>query len=140
MSKRREGREAAMQLLYSRDNVPKGTEHDLAAFWDLRRTDETVRAHATSLFKGVLAHLPEIDARITAALQNFSFDRLAAVDRDILRLAVYEMNYETSVPPVVAMNEAIEIAKRFGGEDSSRFVNGVLDRLIKEVKRDLRSS
>jgi N utilization substance protein B len=97
-----------------------------------------VREHATALFKGVMAHLPELDERIAAALENFAFSRLAAVDRDILRLATYEMFYETKVPPVVAMNEGIEIAKRFGGEDSSRFVNGVLNRLIKEVKRDLR--
>ncbi len=138
MSKRREGREVAIQLLYSHDTLPKGADHDLGAFWELRRTDESVRAHALSLFKGVVDHLKEIDQRITDALVNFSFDRLAAVDRDILRLAVYEMNYETLVPPVVAMNEAIEISKRFGGEDSSRFVNGVLDRLIKEVKRQLR--
>ena len=138
MSKRREGREVAIQLLYSHETLPKGADHDLTAFWELRRTDESVRLHALSLFKGVIEHLKEIDQRISAALVNFSFERLAAVDRDILRLAAYEMNYETKVPPVVAMNEAIEISKRFGGEDSSRFVNGVLDRLIREVKRELR--
>ncbi len=138
MSKRREGREAAIQLLYSYDALPKGAVHDLAAFWNLRRTDEDVRLHAMSLFQGVQANLKDVDARISKALMNFSFERLAAVDRDILRLAVYEMHYEAKVPPVVAMNEAIEISKRFGGEDSSKFVNGVLDRLIKEVKRDLR--
>ncbi len=138
MSKRREGRETAMQLLYSWSQVPAGGEHDLAAFWNLRRTEEPVRLHALALFQGVQQHLTAIDARITQVLENFSFERLAAVDRDILRLATYEMDYETQVPPVVAMNEAIEIAKRFGGEDSSRFVNGVLDKLIKAVKRDLR--
>jgi transcription antitermination protein NusB len=138
MSKRREGREAALQLLYSLETVPRGADHDLTEFWQLRRTDDDVQAHAEALFQGVREFLTPIDERITGALENFSFERLSAVDRNILRLALFEMFHDTKVPPIVAMNEAIEIAKRFGGEDSSRFVNGVLDRLIKEVKRALR--
>lgn len=138
MSKRREGREAALQLLYSLQTLPAGVDHDLDEFWKLRRTDEDVREHAINLYKGVRAHLPEIDQRLTACLENFSFERLSAVDRNILRVALFEMFHDTKVPPVVSMNEAIEIAKRFGGEDSGRFVNGVLDGLIKEVTRSHR--
>lgn len=138
MSKRREGREAAVQLLYSHDQVPEGTDHDWDEFWEMRRTDPAVKEHAISLFRGIQEHREAIDQRIANAVENFSFQRLAAVDRNILRVAVFEMFHDTSVPPVVSMNEAIEVAKRFGGEDSGRFVNGVLDRLIKEVSRPLR--
>ncbi|MBP7951373.1 MAG: transcription antitermination factor NusB [Verrucomicrobiales bacterium] len=138
MSKRREGREAALQMLYSLDHVPAGTDHDLKEFWELRRADEAVQSHATALFRGIQAHREEIDARIAATVQNFRFERLAVVDRNILRLAVFEMFHDTAVPPVVSMNEAIEIAKRFGGEDSPRFINGVLDRIIKDVPRPIR--
>lgn len=137
-SKRREGREAALQLLYSQETLPNGTNHDLPEFWNLRRTDEPVKAHAIALQQGVMDNLKAIDERITAALENFSFERLSPVDKNILRVAVYEMFHDTKVPPVVSVNEAIEIAKRFGGEDSGRFVNGVLDRLVKDVKRSLR--
>lgn len=138
MSKRREGREAALQLLYSWQTLPAGVDQDLDEFWKLRRTDELVREHAIALYHGVKAHLTEIDQRLTACLENFSFERLSAVDRNILRVALFEMFHDTKVPPVVSMNEAIEIAKRFSGEDSGRFVNGVLDRLIKEVSRSHR--
>ena len=138
MSKRREGREAALQLLYSQDTLPKEAKQDVPGFWNLRRTDESVQKHAMALQQGVLANLRQIDAKITVSLENFSFERLSQVDKNILRIAVYEMFHDDKVPPVVSMNEAIEIAKRFGGEDSGRFVNGVLDRLIKDVKRSLR--
>ena len=138
MSKRREGREAALQLLYSWQTLPTGVDQDIAEFWKLRRTDEPVREHAMALYQGVKAHLPAIDQRLTDCLENFSFERHSAVDRNILRVALFEMFHDTNVPPVVSMNEAIEIAKRFGGEDSGRFVNGILDRLIKEVNRSHR--
>lgn len=138
MSKRREGRETALQLLYSSQTLPPGVDQDLDEFWKLRRTDELVREHAMTLYQGVKVHLAAIDQRLTACLENFSFERLSAVDRNILRVALFEMFHDTKVPPVVSMNEAIEIAKRFGGEDSGRFVNGILDRLIKEVNRSHR--
>ena len=138
MSKRREGRETALQLLYGSQTLPPGVDQDLDEFWKLRRTDELVREHAMTLYQGVKVHLAAIDQRLTACLENFSFERLSAVDRNILRVALFEMFHDTKVPPVVSMNEAIEIAKRFGGEDSGRFVNGILDRLIKEVNRSHR--
>lgn len=135
MSKRREGREAALQLLYSWQTLAAGADQDIEEFWRLRRTDKPVQEHAMELFLGVKTNLIDIDQRLIGCLENFSFERLSAVDRNILRVALFEMFHDSKVPPVVSMNEAIEIAKRFGGEDSARFVNGVLDRLIKEVER-----
>ncbi len=140
MSKRREGREAAVQYLYQveahRDRVT-----DLRAeFWSLRESSPKVRAFADQLAAGVNACLPELDARITKYAHNFEIGRLAAVDRNILRLAIYEMLYCMETPPIVAINEAIEIARKFGGEDSSKFVNGILDKVKAELTRPLREA
>jgi N utilization substance protein B len=138
MSKRREGRETAVQLLFSRDFCADGSLPDIEGFFGLHTASPAVQKHARSLFDGVVQHLGEIDARIAATLANFSMERLNTVDRNILRVAVFEMFHATEVPPIVAINEAIEIAKRLGGPDSGRFVNGVLDRLKQEVSRPLR--
>jgi transcription antitermination factor NusB len=88
----------------------------------------------------VNANLAGVDARIVKFVENFGIARLAAVDRNILRLAIYEMFHCMETPPVVAINEAIEIARKFGGEDSSRFVNGVLDKIKGELTRPLREA
>jgi len=140
MSKRREGRETAVQLLFSQEFVPRGGIHDLEAFFALHSADKGVRAHAEELYRGVLAKQDEIDAFILPVLENFSMERLGVVDRNILRLALYEMHWCPSVPPIVAISEAIEIAKRFGGPDSGRFINGVLDRLKQGLTRPLRTA
>ena len=140
MSKRREGRETAVQLLFSRDFCRDGAEPDVEDFFELHTAARGVRAHATALYSGVIAAQPEIDARIAAVLENFSMERLGVVDRNILRLAVFEMFHADDVPPVVIINEAIEIAKRLGGPDSGRFVNGVLDRLKSQLTRPLREA
>jgi N utilization substance protein B len=140
MSKRREGRETAVQLLFSREFIPHGGAHDLDAFFKLHSAGRDVRRHAETLYHGVTAHLEEIDGLIAPALQNFSMERLSGVDRNILRVAVFEMHYCDDVPPVVAISEGIEIAKRFGGPDSGRFVNGVLDRLKQSLTRPLREA
>lgn len=140
MSKRREGRETAIQLLFSRDFVPPGAEHEIDGFFDLHSAGPAVRKHAEQIYRGVVGHLEAIDRQLAACLENFSLERLAGVDRNILRVAIYEMFHCLEVPPIVAMNEAIEISKRFGTPDSSRFVNGVLDRLKQDLTRPLRDA
>jgi N utilization substance protein B len=140
MSKRREGREAAVQFLYQQD-IHGDRATDLRPdFWNFRETKTSVREYAENLISGVNAHLADVDARIVKYVENFGIARLAAVDRNILRLAIYEMFHCMETPPVVAINEAIEIARKFGGEDSSRFVNGVLDRIKGELTRPLREA
>jgi transcription antitermination protein NusB len=139
MGKRREGREAAVQYLYHHDlntGENAGTPED---FWELRPAKPNVQEFARQLIAGVEAHAEEIDQRITRYADNYQISRMLAVDRNILRLAIYEMNYAQDVPPVVAINEAIEIAKKFGAEESSRFINGILDRAKKDVTRPLRT-
>jgi N utilization substance protein B len=141
MGKRREGREAAVQFLYQ-DDLNKTDAAALAEvleeFWKLRESAPRTRQFATELINGVLANHDAIDERIKKVTANYELHRIAAVDRNILRVAIYEMLYTSEVPPVVCINEAIEIAKRFGSEDSGRFVNGILDRLKEEVVRALR--
>jgi transcription antitermination protein NusB len=140
MSKRREGREVAVQFLYQQD-IHGDRAADLRKdFWAFLETKASVREYAESLIAGVNAQLANVDARIVKYVENFGIARLAAVDRNILRLAIYEMFHCMETPPVVAINEAIEIARKFGGEDSSRFVNGVLDRIKGELTRPLREA
>ena len=131
-----------MQFLFAHDVHGKVEDGDLSAFWTLHSAKENVRKHAERLVKGIQDHQQEVDDRITSVLQNFSFDRLGTVDRNILRLAVYEMLFEPAVPPVVAINEAIEIAKDFGDTHTKKFVNGVLDRIARSLpsKKPLRGS
>ena len=99
-----------------------------------------MREFAEPLFEGTVAHLPEIDERIRRYCENYEFRRISAVDRNILRLAIYEMLYRDDIPPVVSINEAIELAKTYGGADSGRFVNGILDRVRKDLDRPAREA
>lgn len=140
MSKRREGREAAVQYLYQLEIHGDRKADLLVDFWNLREAKTPVRDYANNLIAGVIAHLDEIDVLLKKYLQNFEIGRLAAVDRNVLRLAIHEMFHCMETPPVVAINEAIEIAKKFGGEDSGRFVNGILDKLKGDLTRPLRTA
>lgn len=146
MGKRREGREAAVQYLYQLDLQGEQQPGEAEPFWKLRADPEKTsaslktRTFTEQLVHGVTAHLPEIDEQIKKFTANYELHRLAAVDRNILRVAIYEMHHSLDVAPVVIINEAIEIAKRFGSEKSGGFVNGILDRVKKELKRPARTA
>lgn len=132
-SPRRDGREAAVQFLYGNDaqGTLEATPERMAAFWELRDAKPVVREFAEELIRGVIDHIGEIDSMIRTHLENYTLQRLTAVDRSILRLGAYEVLFSSHIPPQAAINEAIEIAKRFGTEDSPGFVNGILDRILK---------
>jgi len=135
MGARREGREAAVQFLYQRDlNAGTNTE-TVDEFWELRPATKRVREYGMAIAEGVLAHQADIDERIRQTASNYDLHRIAAVDRNILRIAIFEMLFCPDVPPVVSINEAIEIAKRFGSDESGRFVNGILDRIRGDLNR-----
>ncbi len=140
MGARREGREAAIQFLYHRDLGGDAGAEGVEGFWALRPATRKVRDFAMNLAEGVLANQTVVDERIRTAAANYDLHRIAAVDRNILRIAIYEMLFVPEVPPVVSINEAIEIAKRFGAEESGRFVNGVLDRIRAELPRPAREA
>jgi transcription antitermination protein NusB len=141
MGKRREGREVALQLLFHWDlNVQQSLDGaELELFWEFRPSIQGVRTFATNLLNGVIARQATIDEKITKYTANYELRRISAVDRNILRMAIYEMLYAEDVPPIVAINEAIDIAKKFGTEESGKFVNGVLDRVKLDLNRPLRT-
>jgi len=134
MGKRREGREAAVQYLFSCDMHSETPEDQLVAFWSIHTAKTSTRLYAESLIKGVVGHQADIDEHIRGCILNFSFERLASVDRNVLRVAVYELAYCPEVPGPVILNEAIEVAKALSAGESGSFVNGVLDRLSKKVR------
>ncbi|MFN0130625.1 MAG: transcription antitermination factor NusB [Verrucomicrobiales bacterium] len=138
-SVRREGREAAVQFLYSLDQNPPPDPSRFDLFWSVHQAGPGARKFAESLVHGVLANRQELDQQLAQALAHWSLERLEVVDRNVLRLAAYEMFFCLDTPPIVAINEAIEVARRLGTPDSPRFVNGVLDELKKFLTRPLRS-
>src|SRR5262245_3131201 len=138
MGKRRRAREAAVQYHFWRD-LQRGEGPDkIDEFWEFCPAPERVREFAQPLIEGMVAHLSDIDERIRRYCENYEFRRISAVDRNVLRLAIYEMLYRGDIPPVVSINEAIELAKAYGGTDSGRFVNGILDRIRKDLNRPAR--
>jgi N utilization substance protein B len=138
---RRDGREAAIQFLYQFDaHKPANIDEALAGFWKQTDEPQNVRDFANDLLRGAIEKLPEVDAKIRTLADNWDFERLAVVDRNILRLAVYEMLFRPEIPPVVSINEAIEIAKKFSTAESGKFVNGLLDRVKKELLRPARQA
>jgi len=169
MRKRREARERALQFLFQVDMNPPATAADLAAaldhFWASTRlntvmearghaatynervevpppTEEEVatRAFADELIAGVLAQRPALDERIKKYAKNWDLHRMAVVDRNLMRLAIYEMLHREDIPPIVSINEAVDIAKKFSTVDSGKFVNGILDQIKGEILRPARTA
>jgi N utilization substance protein B len=141
MGLRRDGREAAVQFLYQLDtHKPAEVDKALEEFWKQNEAKQNVRDFANDLLRGTLEKKAEIDAKIASLADNWDFERLALVDRNILRLALYEMLFRPEIPPVVSINEAIEIAKKFSTAESGKFVNGLLDRVKKDLLRPARQA
>lgn len=134
MGKRREGREAAVQFLFAHEMQSEHSTEEQEAFWTIHNAKNSVRTYAESLIQGVLSNLVAIDAQIEPVLENFRIQRLATVDRNILRLAVYEFVHVPEVPAPVVINEAIEIAKALGASESGSFVNGILHKLAQKLR------
>lgn len=132
---RRKARESALALLYSSEITELDASH--IAEEGKYPGDVDVSEYAEQLLDGITEHLDEIDARLSSTSENWALDRMPIVDRAILRLAVYEMLFADDVPVSVAINEAVELAKIYGGEDeSSRFVNGVLGNIARSLELD----
>jgi N utilization substance protein B len=133
MTRRSRGREIALQLLFQREHNAKIDRAAIERFAMERLREEPIRKFCLFLYDGVVAQLTDIDARITAAAENWRLSRMPTVDRNILRLGAYELLFMQDTPAAVAFDEAIELARRYGTADSSAFVNGVLDRLRREA-------
>lgn len=134
MGRRRKARELALQLLYQLDVQGEGDpEPHLDDFWLRHPVGPEVREFADSLVRGTKLHEGKIDELISRYAQNWELERMAVVDRNILRQGVFELLWGQDVPPKVAINEALEVAKKFSTHESSRFLNGILDRIHKEL-------
>ncbi|HEB74945.1 MAG TPA: transcription antitermination factor NusB [Nitrospirae bacterium] len=134
--KRRKAREYALQILYQCDLTKKPPESiNFEAFWQENPAPDDVRAFTEELVRGTLGNLARIDSLIRSVAEHWEMERMAAVDRNILRFATYELLYKNDVPAAVTMNEAIEIAKKFSARESSSFINGLLDRIAKRLKK-----
>jgi N utilization substance protein B len=129
MARRSRAREVALQLLYQRDLNPQVPRPIIERFAADRLQDATLMPYCLGLYDGVVEKVGDIDARLGAAAENWRLPRMAAVDRNVLRLGAYELLYDPATPPAVALDEAIELARRYGSADSPAFINGVLDRL-----------
>jgi transcription antitermination protein NusB len=141
MGTRRKAREAALQVLYQIDtaSVPASeVEQSISSFFELYADpeDDAARDFAEKLVRGCAAHLEAIDAKIREVSRHWRIERMARVDRNVMRLAVHELMALPDVPRRVTLNEAVELAKRFGDENSASFVNGVLDKIASELGKD----
>ena len=135
MRKRTLAREIALKILYARDIAKEPLEDCLESFWDNEaKVDEAVKEFANFLVSGVVAHKEEVDKVISKYAENWEMERMATVDRNIMRIACFELMFTDDIPPKVAINEAIDIAKKYGDKDSGKFVNGILDKICKIVK------
>ncbi len=163
MGMRREARERAVQFLFQYDlNRSEDLDRALEHFWESQRLaaiaeekgdatwgqpielppvsphETSVRVFAEPLIRGTLEHQVALDERIKQYAKNWDLHRMAVVDRNILRLAIYEMLYRDDIPPVVSINEAVDIAKKFSTQDSGKFVNGILDKVKGDLMRPAR--
>ncbi len=131
MRKRTLSRELALMILYQTEIAKFPLEESLQIFWEEHPAEPEIRQFTDSLVRGTLSNLPRIDGIISQSAENWELSRMAAVDRNILRLASYELLYVDEIPPKVSLNEAVELAKRYGDTESGRFVNGILDRITR---------
>ena len=129
MAKRSRAREVVLQLLFQRDLNPNVDRAAVERFVHDRLRDPDLDPFCLGLYDGVVGHVKEIDERLSAAAQNWRLPRMAVVDRNVLRLGAYELFFTPETPASVTLNEAIELARRYGAAGSPAFVNGVLDRL-----------
>ncbi len=135
MARRSRAREVALQALFQEDLNPRDSRDQIAPFLHSRLHDEKLWEFAMTLVLGVLRNLAELDALLESKADNWSLGRMAATDRNVLRLGAFEIRY-SDTPDRVAIDEAVELAKRYGSAQSSQFVNGILDKLILRKEKE----
>ena len=132
---------STVQFLYQwESNKPEILADDICQFFENQEEDRAYYAFAEELALGTIENIEVIDAHINEHANNWTFDRIAKVDLAILRLAIYELLYRTDIPPIVSINEAIDLSKVFSNPDSGRFINGILDKMKDKITRPLRKA
>ena len=143
MGQRRKSREIALQMLYQMEMTGQPAPEVIDLYYELTSADnrknpdfdEAVRPFAEQLVNGVYSHRDELDRMIVTASENWRIERMSIIDRNVLRIALFEMLYCLEIPPKVSINEAIDLGKTFGSPDSGAFINGILDHLLPEAIR-----
>jgi N utilization substance protein B len=134
MGTRRKAREYALQMLFQWDITRDSIDQIGATFWENTDEPPEVADFARALVSGTVEHVEKIDALIQRHAEHWRLDRMAVVDRNLLRLAVQEFLYDVETPKTVVINEAIEIARRFSSQESPQFINGILDSIKRELE------
>ena len=137
MGNRRLSRELVIQFLYLTEMNEGEVTSQLESFWENNSCEKDVQSFTEDILNDIFDHKKEIDARLEKYSDNWTLSRMTVIDRNLLRMAASELMYSKTVPPKVAIDEAVEIAKKYGAEDSPNFINGILDRILKELKPDI---
>ena len=139
MGRRRKAREDTLRILFRLEFENKQIEKTLDQYWKNKKASEEIKEYSTWLVNGVISDQAKIDNIIQQVSEHWRISRMALVDRNILRMAVFELLYEEKIAPAIVINEAIEIAKKYSGEEAATFVNGILDAVRKDLK-DIKKS
>ena len=134
MRSRTKARGLALEFLYRVDITKEEAASVLAPFWQEHKAAQPIKEFATRIIQGTLANSATIDQMISKYAQNWQLKRMAVIDRNILRLSCFELLFSKDIPPKVSINEAVELAKKYGDTESSKFVNGILDKIHKSEK------
>jgi N utilization substance protein B len=140
MGKRRKARESTLQILFQLEFDDSVPEKVIDSFWRNRKTSKEIAEYTQFLVTGIISHRERIDHLIQSVSSNWRLDRMAIVDRNVLRIAVFELLYEESIAPAIVINEAIEVAKKYSSDEAGTFVNGILDAARKKIEGMNKSS
>ena len=133
MGRRRKARESTLQILFQLEFDDSTLEKTLNEHWKNKKVHKEIQEYSNWLAKGIVTHQEKIDNIIQSTSEHWRISRMALIDRNILRMAVFELLYEESIAPAVVINEAIEVAKKYSGEKASTFINGILDAVRKNL-------
>ena len=139
MGRRRKAREETLRILFRLEFENKKIEKTLDQYWESKKTSEEIKEYSSWLVNGIISDQAKIDNIIQQVSEHWRISRMALVDRNILRMAVFELLYEENIAPAIVINEAIEIAKKYSGDEAATFVNGILDAIRKDLK-DIKKS
>ena len=136
MSLRRKAREYALQILFQYDLANGNIAEIMENFWKEKKSNSKIVSFCSQLVNGTIENINEIDRCISRHSLNWKLERMSTVDRNVLRIATYELLFSKETPPPVVINEAIEVAKKFGTEDSAKFINGILDAIRRSLEEN----
>ena len=134
MGTRRKARELALKFLYQTEYISESPDSELVAFCERANINQEVQNFTQALIKKFLLHEKEVDELLKKISAHWAPDRMAVIDKNIIRLGICELLFDSTTPPKVVINEAVEIAKKFGTEESPDFINGILDKILKDSK------